>query len=149
MNCDIKNYLIILILFLLVDLPMLLLVNTDMYMAQFQRINNGPMNIGENTLIGALISYILLATGLYFLIIKFPFSEEINNMNIICPKTNAIRGAIYGLIMYGMYNYTNLATINEYGSYEALVDTIWGSALCASVAYLYTVISKTKNFKDL
>ena len=143
MDCDIKNYLIILILILVIDLPMLLLINTDMYKKQLYKINNGPVNIGKNTLIGSVVTYILLATGLYFLIIK---DQPANNK---CPKTNAIRGAIYGLIVYGVYNYTNLATINEYGNYEALVDTIWGTTLCGGVAYLYTVISETKNFKDL
>lgn len=131
MNCDTKNYLIILILFLLIDVPMIFFINTDMYMEQFRRINNGPMNIGMNTLIGSIVAYILLATGLYLFVIK---PSDTKN---VCIKTATIKGAIFGLVLYGVYDYTNLATINDFGFYEAFVDTLWGTVLCALITYIY------------
>ena len=131
MNCDIKNYLIILILLLLIDLPMLFLINTDMYMEQFRKINNGPMNIGTNTLIGSIVTYILLAVGLHMFVIKPSDKEN------VCIKTATMKGALFGLVVYGVYDYTNLATINEYGFYEAFVDTLWGTVLFALITYIY------------
>jgi len=87
MNSDIKNYLIILFLFLLIDVPMLLFINTDMYMEQLRRINNGPMNIGENTIVGTIITYILLGFGLYY----FVLSCNPKNDSVV------IKGMLFGL----------------------------------------------------
>lgn len=133
MNSDIKNYLIILFLFLLIDVPMLLFINTDMYMEQLRRINNGPMNIGENTIVGTIITYILLGFGLYYFVLSCN------------PKNDTVvtKGMLFGLIVYGVYDYTNLATINEFGSFEALVDTMWGTILCGLVSYTYINLNVT------
>lgn len=124
---NIKNYLVILGFFILLDIPMTFMINTDMYMEQFLRINKAPMIFGDNMLIGALVSYLLLTLGLYLLVLECTTKAE----NV------PIKGMIYGFIIYGFYNYVNLATINEYGSYETLIDTIWGALLCGGVSYMY------------
>ena len=150
MDCDIKNYLIILILILLIDLPMSLIIYSDMYSEQFKRINNGPMNISEMTIVSMLISYILLATGLYVFVLKPSYetkpSQTTLNIKLSqvksCPINTTLKGALFGFIVYGMYNYVNLATINEYGDLDALYDTIWGTVLCGFTAYMFTLIKQ-------
>lgn len=140
MDCDIKNYLIILILILLIDLPMSLIIYSDMYTEQFKRINNGPMNISEMTIVSMLISYILLATGLYVFVLKPSQAEPSQAM--LCPINTTLKGALFGFIIYGVYNYVNLATINKYGNLDALYDTIWGTVLCGFTAYMFTLIKQ-------
>jgi uncharacterized membrane protein len=135
MDCDIKNYLIILILILLIDLPMSLVIYSDMYTEQFNRINNAPINISEMTLVSMIISYILLATGLYVFVLK---PSQVKS----CPINTTLKGALFGFIIYGMYNYVNLATINEYGNLDALYDTIWGTVLCGFTSYMFTLIKQ-------
>jgi uncharacterized membrane protein len=152
MDCDIKNYLIILILILLIDLPMSLVIYSDMYTEQFKRINNGPMNISEMTIVSMLISYILLATGLYVFVLKPSYETKPSQAKpsydtkpsqaMLCPINTTLKGALFGFIVYGMYNYVNLATINEYGNLDALYDTIWGTVLCGFTTYMFTLIKQ-------
>ncbi|SFI08313.1 DUF2177 family protein [Planctomicrobium piriforme] len=39
-------------------------------------------------------------------------------------------GALYGLILYGTYDFTNLATLEKWNWKLALIDTAWGAAIC-------------------
>lgn len=144
MNQDIKNYLIILLLFLFIDIPMITIINTDMYMKEFEKINRGPMKIDDdffesNMFNGASLSYLLLTLGLYLFVIK-PYSDNNSDKkydNIQDYKEVTIKAVLFGLVLYGMYNSTNVATINEYDTHVALIDTLWGSALCGVVTMAY------------
>ena len=146
MDQNIKNYLIILLLFLLIDIPMITIINTDMYMKEFEKINNGPMNIGDNffesnMFLGGSICYLLLTLGLYLFVIK-PYSDNNPNKtynNIYDYKDITIKAILFGFILYGFYNSTNVATINMYDTQVALIDTIWGSILCGiiTIAFIY------------
>lgn len=124
MNNDIKNVINILILFLVIDAPVLFIINKDMYAKQFLRINQGEMNINNRTYISALISYILLAVGLYMFVLK-------DNNDMILQKA-----FLFGIVIYGIYNATNLATINEFGIKESIVDTLWGGIICTIITFI-------------
>jgi uncharacterized membrane protein len=118
---DIKMLLIILLIFLVIDIPMITYINGKMYQIQFNRINNGPMNVNLRTYISAGICYLLLVFGIYHFAVK---------------QNSVSNGAILGLVIYGIYNTTNLATINNYGIKESIVDTVWGTILCTLITYL-------------
>jgi uncharacterized membrane protein len=109
---------ITLVVFLILDIPMLTIINKDMYQNQLDNINNG---LKVDTIIiatSAIITYVLLAYGLYYFAIK--------------PKS-ILNGALFGLIVYGVYDFTNLATIAKYSVKGAILDTIWGTILCTLV----------------
>ena len=40
-------------------------------------------------------------------------------------------GAIYGLVVYGVYDMTNMATLQDYGLKVAVMDMAWGTVLNA------------------
>jgi uncharacterized membrane protein len=44
------------------------------------------------------------------------------------------RGAALGLLMYGLYDLTNYATLTRYPVHYALSDMAWGTFLCAVTA---------------
>lgn len=44
------------------------------------------------------------------------------------------RGAFLGLIMYGLYDLTNYATLTRYPLHYTLSDMAWGTFLCGAVA---------------
>lgn len=132
MNIDfaeVKIYLIILVIFLVIDIPMITMINKDMYNNHFNKINNGDMVVGNKTYIGASITYLLLALGLYIFVIRDNTEKPL--------KYKMIKGAVLGLIIYGVYNFTNLATINIYEIKPALIDTMWGSVASALIVYIY------------
>ena len=59
--------------------------------------------------------------------------------------TIAKSGALFGFIVYGIYNGTNKATIAEFGMKEAIIDTLWGSILCALISVLTVYFIKKYN----
>jgi uncharacterized membrane protein len=127
-------YIVILVLFLVIDLPVILYLNKDMYQKQFIRINKDNINSGSHVWISGAIAYLLLALGIYFFIVKQELVEEKQDYLKIFTK-----GLVLGLIIYGIYNGTNKATINDWGTEESIKDTIWGTLLSGllSVSSIY------------
>ena len=55
--------------------------------------------------------------------------------------TAAINGALLGLLAYGTYDMTNLATVKGWPLAMSLVDMAWGAMLtsaCATIGYVGT-----------
>ena len=133
---SIVNIIVILILciilFLLIDIPMITIINKKMYMDSFYKINNNIINTGKQGIVGAILAYILLAFAVYYFIIR---DNKLVNISDIF-----IRGCILGLVIYGVYNTTNLATINNYSIKVSIVDTIWGSLLMGLISILLVYI---------
>jgi steroid 5-alpha reductase family enzyme/uncharacterized membrane protein len=53
-----------------------------------------------------------------------------------------LNGGLYGFSCYGVYEFTNLALIQNWPFPMALVDWIWGTLLCAITAAVYKRFSK-------
>ena len=49
-------------------------------------------------------------------------------------KNAGMKGALLGLSMYGLYDLTNLATLKGWTYEMALMDTAWGTLVCATSA---------------
>ena len=45
-----------------------------------------------------------------------------------------IAGAILGLVAYGTYDMTNLATVRDWSVMVTIVDIVWGAALTGTAA---------------
>lgn len=134
MNQDIKALIIILVLFLVIDIPMITKINHNMYKMQFDRINNCPSynKSVDNFYYGAIVAYLCLVIGIYYFVVKTNIDKPLIDI--------AKKGALFGLVVYGIYNGTNKATIAEFGTSEAIKDTIWGTILCATISVLTVYI---------
>lgn len=57
----------------------------------------------------------------------------------------ALHGLLFGAVVYGVYNLTNMATLPGYSWTMVAVDTAWGAAcfggLAAAAAWLSTILS--------
>jgi uncharacterized membrane protein len=71
----------------------------------------------------AFIVYALLAYGLVHFIIK--------------PGRSYIDAALLGLVIYGVFDFTNYAIFKDYGLPVAIMDTLWGAILMGTVAYIW------------
>jgi len=118
---ELFNFFIVLVVFLVLDLPMITYINKDMYKNLFDNINNGSTADSTNIIIGAIVAYLLLAYGLYIFAIK---------------NKSIFNGALFGLVVYGVYNFTNLAVIAKYGLTQSIIDTVWGTILCSMITYI-------------
>lgn len=74
--------------------------------------------------IPAAIVYLLIAAG----VVAFAVSPAEGILDA------AGRGALLGLIIYGVYDLTNLATLIKYTVPYALADIAWGTFLCGTTA---------------
>lgn len=52
------------------------------------------------------------------------------------PKTAAYTGLIVGFVVYGVYNFTNYATLINYSLSVAVIDSIWGAFALGTVSLL-------------
>jgi uncharacterized membrane protein len=74
---------------------------------------------------GLLMSYFFLVLGLYFLLK--------NNLDY----TNAF---LFGLIVYGVYDFTNLAIFNKWSLFLSIIDILWGGILFSLTIMLINFI---------
>lgn len=130
------GFIIVLGLFLVIDLPVILYLNKSMYQNQFFRINNQEINSGIHTWLASIFAYLLLAIGIYFYIV-YP---EIDNPSTYYSDV-LLKGMGLGLVIYGVYNGTNMATINAWGVKEFWIDTVWGTLLTGiiSISSIYLI----------
>lgn len=76
--------------------------------------------------VGAIICYILLIFGLYYFILR--------------EKRSIEEAFLFGLIIYGVYDSTNYATLKRWSPNLAVMDTIWGGILMSLTTYLTYLI---------
>lgn len=105
-----------------------MIMNNKMYNNLFLSINNNvPISLNNNIYFSIFLAYFLISFGLYYFVIK-------NSTNF---KQTLIEAFIFGIVLYGVYDTTNYATILKYNARVAIIDTIWGGILSMIVTGLY------------
>jgi uncharacterized membrane protein len=56
--------------------------------------------------------------------------------------TALLRGALFGLILYGVYDFTNLATLEKWTVRMTVVDIAWGATLCGTMSVVMMAIDR-------
>ena len=78
----------------------------------------------------ALVVYVLLGSGIALFVMPRAFTVSLA----------AGYGALFGLVVYGVYDFTNYSTLREYPFVLTLVDTVWGVAASAACAALVRIV---------
>jgi uncharacterized membrane protein len=52
------------------------------------------------------------------------------------------RGALFGFILYALYDFTNLATLEKWTIRMTLVDIAWGTSFCGLMSVVMTLIDR-------
>jgi len=127
-------YVITATVFLVIDFVWLSYIATDMFQKSL-----GHLLADQPNLIVAAGFYIFYCIGIVF----FAVMPALEKGEWI---TAALYGAFFGLIAYGTYEMTNLATLRDWPVKTAIVDMVWGTALTglsASCGYFaVTLFSK-------
>ena len=79
---------------------------------QIAAVQGSPMVVN---LFAAVATYVFLIFGLNYFIIR--------------PKRSAWDAFLLGLVVYGVYDFTNLALLSKWQLFTALTDTLWGGTL--------------------
>lgn len=71
----------------------------------------------------ALLTWIILVLG----IILFPFSKTVT------VYEGVIWGAVFGFIVYAVYDLTNFSTIKDWPMMFMFIDILWGAIACSVI----------------
>jgi uncharacterized membrane protein len=101
------------IIFVTVDFFYLNLIK-DFFGNQVQSVQGSPLKINY---LGAVICYIFLIFGLNYFIIK--------------PNRSIQDAFLFGLIIYSVFETTNLALFSKWSWLTVIIDSLWGGILFA------------------
>ena len=119
---DLRNYGIILAVFLAIDGLWLMVIAKKLYAQHL-----GYLMAEKPRLLAALIFYLLFVLGLQGFVINPALAAQ--------SVTSALfPGLLFGLITYATYDLTNLATVKDWPVLITLVDLAWGSFVSAAVS---------------
>jgi uncharacterized membrane protein len=106
----------------------------------FYRTRIGALLLEQPNLGVAGLFYLVYVAG----IVHFAVMPAVNGASW---ATALVNGALLGLVAYGTYDMTNLATLKNWSVSVSIVDMIWGIALTATAAtcaYLFTAWTVAK-----
>ena len=76
--------------------------------------------------ISVFLCYVLLSSGIYYF--------------IVLDRRSTLEAFLLGIMVYGVYDTTNYATISKWKAHLAIIDTLWGGVLFASTKWMYSVL---------
>lgn len=126
-----KEYLVTLLSFTLIDLVWLVFIAKNLYQKYLGYIMAPTVNIPA-----AVVFYLLFIVGIVFFVVH-PALEKDQWQYALAV------GAFFGLITYATYDLTNLATLKDWPLTITIIDLIWGSTLSAGTSVLAFWVLKT------
>jgi uncharacterized membrane protein len=94
---------------------------------QVQLVQGSPLKLNY---LGAILCYIFLIFGINYFIIK--------------PKRSIQDAFLLGLIIYAVFETTNLALFSKWSWFTVLIDSLWGGVLFALTTYIVNIIRSIK-----
>ena len=98
--------------------------------------NLGDLLNDKPVLWAAVLFYIIYMIGLTLIIIKPALASD----SVLQAFWT---GVIFGIVAYGTYNLTNMATIKNWSSTIVWVDMLWGGLLTGSSSAIGIYLTKT------
>ncbi|MCE5342552.1 MAG: DUF2177 family protein [Eubacteriales bacterium] len=126
---EVRNYLILLALFLAIDAVWLLGIAKGLYAKQL-----GYLMAAKPRLWAALLFYLLYVLGLSVFVLHPALAAGSGSVALL-------KGMLFGLVAYATYDLTNLATIRDWPVLVTALDLVWGAAVSGgSSALAYLII---------
>lgn len=127
---DLKVFFVSLGIILILDFIWISIIMKNFYNKELSIIAKKEKGKLKPNLIPGLIVYLIIALGITFFVL--PISKTI--------LESLIYGALFGLILYGVYDLTNLSIIKNYSLKLTIIDIIWGIFLCGITSFLTRII---------
>lgn len=122
----VKELIVLLVVFFIIDIVWLMLVLGSMFSKMVNKIQGKPMLLNP---FAGMISYIMLAVGTYYF--------GLRNIDKDQPLLSSIKTAgVFGLLSYGIFDFTNMAIFSDYELLTGIIDTIWGGIVCTLSMYI-------------
>ncbi|HEY1054282.1 MAG TPA: DUF2177 family protein [Emticicia sp.] len=124
------TFVITLLIFGAIDFLWLGLIAKNLYQQKLGFIMADKFNW-----VAALIFYLIYVGGILYFVI-FP---SLNNGNW---QTALLKGAILGILCYGTYDLTNMATLKNWPYEIVIIDILWGAFLTGLTSTLSFIIAQ-------
>ena len=94
-------------------------------------------------IVAAVACYIFMIVGLVFIVFtQLSRYGSLRSLSIVNKLKYAVRfGGIVGLVVYGVFNTTNLAIFRNYSKALAIIDMFWGTILYTLATFTYLALS--------
>jgi uncharacterized membrane protein len=86
----------------------------------------------------AFFSYVLIIFGQYHFVHK-----HIKRSNWVYDSI--FNGFLFGFVLYGVFDFTNLAIFTDYSLNTAIIDMIWGGTLLSVVSFIGYYLLEIRN----
>lgn len=121
----IYELLLILVILLIIDTPYLLSLGRYSFVNMIEHIQGTTF---ELNLIGTFLSYSFMMLSFY----RF----------IVMEKKQPYDAFLFGLSIYGVFNFTNMALFKHYSWFSSITDTLWGGILFYLTCFTYNITHK-------
>ena len=118
------------IIFLIIDIIWL-----SFAVKSFYRPNIGHLLLDKPVMWAAVMFYLVYVFGLSIVIIE-------PGLNYNEPIKFLFKAFMFGLVAYGTYNLTNMATVKGWSPIVVFTDMLWGGSLTAFSSYFGILIAK-------
>jgi uncharacterized membrane protein len=96
-------------------------------------MKQGPEGFSPR-LVPALLVYLLIPAGLVLFV--GPHVSVKSSFLVVAGW-----GALWGLVVYGIYDLTNLAILDQWSVRITIADMLWGTALCSTSALIMKLVT--------
>ena len=128
-------FLILLPIFLLIDLLWLGVIMKSFYAAELGDLARRQGSALAPRWGAAILVYLLIPAGVVL------FVRPLLGENSSLLQTFGW-GAIFGLVLYGVYDLTNLAILDKWTLRMTIADIIWGGVLCGTTSVIMRFIER-------
>ena len=133
---QIKKFIIVGIVFLIIDLPVLKTIMKPLWENMIESIQVSPMEVNTRY---PLFAYLLMTLSIVVYVLP-----HVSKENLL--RDSVLIGGTLGLIIYGIFDFTNLSIFKNYGLKIALIDIIWGATLYTWTTYISKTILNKLNY---
>ena len=118
------------VLFIILDLGWFSLSLNSIYIPLINQVQGSAIQASllKQRWWGGLIAWALLALGIVVFVLPLAHKSLIKLVAY---------GALYGLIVYGVFNWTNFVMFKNYNNWKVIVpDLLWGIFACTLVSFI-------------
>ncbi len=125
-SLSLTSVLVSIVSFIVLDGLWLGLVMTNFYRTQLMGIGRIVDGVFAPVWAAAAPVYLLLGVGVAVFVVPRAASAS----------SALALGALFGLVVYGVYDLTNYSTLTNYPLRLTIVDMLWGAVACGTVALI-------------
>lgn len=121
---EIKVYILTLIVFLVLDLTYLGVIMTGFYKSELGSLARRSGDALTPLWWAAIVVYVLIPLGIVLFALPRVSGEQ-------WLLSSLLWGFLFGVVLYGVYDFTNLATLAQWPLRLTFADIAWGGVLCS------------------